>query len=151
MGDVKIYIISDSHGSKKKLTALLNENKYDYVFYLGDGIRDIEDFNDTNIKKVAGNCDFFSNEAGTQFVNINKLKIMLTHGHMFKSKFTSALLLEYAKQNFCDIVCSGHTHKQKVEKQDGILFINPGAFKNGEYAVLSIDSDGQTNVKCFKN
>lgn len=148
---VKICLISDSHGSRKKVEDLLINNKFDYVFFMGDGLKDFEYLEDiVNVKKVSGNCDFFNSEAITQFTNIEGFKIMQTHGHEFRAKLTPLLMLEKAKNNYCDIVCFGHTHKQVSEKIEGILFINPGAFKNGEYAVLNLTKNEEPVVEFLK-
>ncbi len=145
----KIIMISDSHGNRRKLENLINASNFDYIFFLGDGLSDLENLNNYNIKKVSGNCDFFSSEAITRYENLEGFKIMLTHGHDFKSKFTKSLMLENAKNNYCDIVCSGHTHKQGQEFIDGVLFINPGAFKNGQYGVLTLEKNSKPNVELF--
>lgn len=136
-----IIVLSDSHGNKKRVEKLLSSVSHDMVFFLGDGLNDFNDIDELNIKKVCGNCDLFSNEALTRYENIEGFKVMLTHGHEYKSKFTKLLLLENAKNNYCDIVCSGHTHKQGQEFIDGILFLNPGAFKNGEYAIITLEKN----------
>ena len=148
---VKICLISDSHGSRKNVEDLLFNNNFDYVFFMGDGLKDFENVEEVvNLKKVMGNCDFFNFEAITQFASIEGFKIMQTHGHEFRAKLTPLLMLEKAKNNYCDIVCFGHTHNQKTEKIDGILFINPGAFKNGEYAVLTLTKNEQPVVELLK-
>jgi len=143
----KICLISDSHGYKNRVESLVYENDYDYIFFMGDGLRDFEDIDLNNIKKVSGNCDLFNFEAITMFVNINKNKIMITHGHEYKAKLSKALMLKTAKENNCNIVCFGHTHKQFCEYIDDILFVNPGALKNGEYALLTINDDGTKSVE----
>lgn len=143
---MKILLISDSHGNKKTLSEFLQKSTYDFAFFLGDGVRDIEVFDENIVKRVCGNCDFFSSEAVTRFENMANKKIMLTHGHNYRAKLTTSLMLEKAKQNFCDIVCFGHTHIQSSQTLDGILFVNPGAFKNGDYAVLEIDQNGTTST-----
>lgn len=145
----KIIVLSDSHGNKKGLENLLSSTKYDYVFFLGDGLADFQNLDDVNIKKVCGNCDYFSQEAITRYENVEGFKIMLTHGHDFKSKFTKALMLENAKNNSCDIVCSGHTHKQGYEYIDGILFLNGGAFKHNQYAVLTLQKNEKPQIEFF--
>jgi len=148
---VKICLISDSHGNRLKVENLLLNNKFDYVFFMGDGLKDFENIEEIiNLKKVSGNCDFFSFEAITQFTNVEGFKIMQTHGHEFRAKLTPFLMLEKAKNNYCDIVCFGHTHKQMSEKIEGILFINPGAFKNGEYAVLILQKNEEPKVELLK-
>ena len=144
---IKICLLSDSHGSRNKVEDLITSSNFDYVFFMGDGVRDFEYIDSTILKKVCGNCDFFCDEPITQFANFEGFKIMLTQGHDFKAKLTRGLMLEKAKQNYCDIVCYGHTHTQKSEKYDGILFINPGAFKNGEYALLTLNKNKEPNIE----
>lgn len=145
---VKICILSDSHGARIDVENLIMENNFDYVFFLGDGLNDFDYvYSDSVIKKVCGNCDFFSREPITQFVNIEGFKILLTHGHQFRTKLTMSFLIQSAKQNFCDIVCSGHTHLKKIENYDGILFINPGAFSNGDYMILTLNKNEQPKIE----
>lgn len=144
---MKILLISDSHGSKKKIESFLKNINYDFVFFLGDGVRDVEDFDVNQVKRVCGNCDFFSSEAVTRFENLAGKKFMLTHGHDYRAKLTKSLMLQTAKQNYCDAVCYGHTHVQMSEYLDGILFVNPGAFKSGHYAVLNVDENEAISVE----
>ena len=135
---MKILLISDSHGCKKKLLDLLEKEKHDLVFFMGDGLNDISSLGISKARKVCGNCDFFSNEAIIRYENIYNLKIMITHGHVFKTKHTFSLLTEQAKNDLCDIVCCGHTHKQIAGYINGVFVVNPGAFKNNEYAILNV-------------
>ncbi len=138
---LKICLISDSHGNKDKIEDLLFNNTFDYIFFMGDGLRDFKDYYLENLKMVSGNCDLFSDEPFTTFVKIQDKKIMITHGHVYKAKLTKMLMANYAKEQNCDIVCYGHTHCQKDESVNGVRLINPGAFKNGEYAILKIENN----------
>lgn len=138
---MKICVLSDSHGSKKRIKELLDKNSFDIVFYLGDGLSDVQDYTEPNFKKVCGNCDWESDEPTTRYEVVLGHKIMLTHGHVFRAKLSTLSLSEHAKQNNYQVVCYGHTHKQKNEYENGVLVVNPGAFKNGNYAVLNIEKD----------
>ena len=144
---MKILVLSDSHGRKQKVENLLNNSKFDYVFFLGDGINDVSSFEGGNIKKVAGNCDFFSSEAITRIEKIENIKVMLTHGHAFKAKFLIDPMVNYALENNCNLLCFGHTHKQKYENVLGLTVVNPGAFKNGNYAEINIDEKNNIKVE----
>lgn len=144
----KILVVSDSHGSKSALENLIIENSFDYVFFLGDGIRDLEwlDEQDYDIYKVAGNCDYFSTEAKTRIVNIDGLRILLTHGDLFNVKLCRSTILTEAKSKNIDIVCFGHTHNQIDEIEEGIRFLNPGAFKNGHYMILELKNKHEISI-----
>ena len=143
-----ILLISDSHGAKSKLKKLVDEIKPSFLFFMGDGINDVEGINTVEIRKVCGNCDLFCDDAELIIENFLEHKIMLTHGHKFKAKFLLNLMTEYARENACDILIFGHTHKKKAENIDGVFAINPGAFKNGDYAILSLNKDDY-EVKFF--
>ena len=144
---MKILLLSDSHGNKKKVESLIEKEKSDLIFFMGDGLSDVSNSGVSKARKVCGNCDFFSNEAVIRYENIFNLKIMITHGHIFKTKHTYSLLTEQAKTDLCDIVCCGHTHKQLAEYIDGVFVINPGAFKNGEYAILEVNDKSEFKVE----
>ena len=145
----KICLISDSHGNKEKIDDLLFNNSFDYIFFMGDGLRDFSNYYLDNLKMVSGNCDLFSDEPLTTFVTIRDKKIMITHGHSYKAKLTKLFMANYAKEQCCDIVCYGHTHYQKDEIINGVRLINPGSLKNGEYAVLEIENNLSLEISIF--
>jgi len=136
-----ILLISDSHGSKKRVQELVEKIKPSHLFFMGDGIGDVEDLNGVEARKVRGNCDLFCSDAETIIENFENHKIMITHGHKFKAKYLLDPMLQYARENACDILIFGHTHKRKAEFVDGIYVVNPGAFKNGDYAILKLQKD----------
>ena len=138
-----ILIVSDSHGRKNFLEDLINSKNHDYIFYLGDGAdRDIgTNIYDPSFIYVKGNCDnYYSDFPLTQTLNIEGLKILITHGHEQKVKYGLEYMLNFAKSKGYKLVCFGHTHKQVFMEKDGIIFINPGALKNGDYAELMLDN-----------
>ncbi len=142
---MKICVISDSHGNKGKVQKVINQNSFDYLFFLGDGIRDLEvldDLENIKTKIVSGNCDLFADQALTQIFSLNNVKIMITHGHQFKVKLGTSNLFEYAKQHGISLVCYGHTHQKSLQMKDGVTLLNPGALKNNEYAIIYLDGKG---------
>ena len=88
---MRICVVSDSHGRKKSLEELVGSNNFDYIFFLGDGLSDLRGIDSDKIKKVSGNCDFFSSIAETQVFTIRGIKILITHGHKFKVKVNTNL------------------------------------------------------------
>ena len=143
---MRICVVSDSHGRKKSLEELVGSNNFDYIFFLGDGLSDLRGIDSDKIKKVSGNCDFFSDEAETLVFDIKGVKIMMTHGHNFKVKINTSLLLKYAKERGAKLVCYGHTHKSNLEVVDGVMLLNPGAFRDYKYAVVDIDERGGIGI-----
>lgn len=143
---MKICVISDSHGRRGLLEKVLESENFNWIFFLGDGLNDFKNTNLKNIKKVSGNCDLFSCEAGTLIFSLNGIKIMLTHGHLFKVKAGNNELIQYAKKQGIKLVCYGHTHKESLNILDNIMLLNPGALKDGKYAIITIDNSGGIGV-----
>lgn len=147
-----ICVISDSHGRKNDLFNLISENNFDYIFYLGDGLSDLDDLiylenlDQDRIIKVKGNCDIFSAESATIVTTINNVKVLLTHGHLFKVKYTIKELQDYASKQNVNLVCFGHTHKQFLQITGGTTLLNPGSLRNGDYAVVSLDENGGIGI-----
>ena len=66
------------------------------------------------------------------------------HGHLYRAN--QELMAYAAKENGCDIVIYGHTHRQVDKEEYGIRFLNPGALKNGDYMIIETTSDGKIDV-----
>lgn len=128
---MKILIISDSHGEKDKVENILKEYKYDYFFFLGDGLNDISSIvNNKNVFAVKGNRDFLSLKPHHLTVEIEGIKFMLVHGFYEHVKLGLGSLLNKAKKENVNCVCFGHTHKYFNEIIDEIQFLNPGSLTN---------------------
>ena len=62
---MRILVISDSHGRTSKIEqAIEKEKEAKYIFFLGDCVKDIEDYPfiypDRTFHIVSGNCDYSS-------------------------------------------------------------------------------------------
>lgn len=132
---MKIGVASDSHGKKVFVEKFLQE-KFDLIIFLGDGLKDFEGVQ--NIKKVAGNCDYFYDEPLQDEIEIEGVKIFFTHGHKYSTKLGRLTLLNYGKKRNANIILYGHTHKALKEEREGVILFNPGALKNGEYGEIDI-------------
>ena len=125
-----IVVLSDTHGNIgaiERLNQILKES--DFVFHLGDYQRDIMAFNREfghKILSVKGNCDF---GCGDEIIEIEGVKILLTHGHEYDVKNGLTRLSFKAKEVGAKVVFYGHTHIPKIEEYDGITFVNPGTTK----------------------
>lgn len=142
---MKYYIVSDIHGSSKNIKKVLEyfDQDGDYLLVLGDILyhgprNDVpENFEPKEVMKllnerkdkilaVRGNCDGEVDQMVLNFpitsdylmLPFDEYKIFMTHGHLYK---------EYLWMNENDVVLSGHTHIPVANKEDGIVFLNPGS------------------------
>lgn len=140
-----LLILSDTHGNLEginKLLPLMSES--DYVIHLGDYCRDFRDMPPEIYDKlyfVKGNCDGGGEDA---FIEIEDLKIMLTHGDRYGVKQSLTKLYLKGKETGVNVVLYGHTHIHNIEEYNGITFINPGTLslygkKTYCYAVIHKD------------
>lgn len=143
----KILVISDSHGSKQKIAKVINEETWDYIFFLGDGLKDMAFLEGDNIIKVAGNCDLFSTETEQKSVVIESVKFLLTHGHIYKVKWGLGALINEASKRDANVVCFGHTHTYMAEEINNILFLNPGSLYSSQYCIIEVCNGKITLVK----
>jgi len=128
-----IVAFSDSHGVEipQKLLNIIKENNY--VFFLGDGIQKLGDvLFHKNLYIVNGNCDYptFKDE---EILEIDGLRILLTHGHKYHVKSSLLSLKLHAKELNCDVVFYGHTHFPQIVEDEGITFICPGSTGESYY------------------
>jgi len=139
-----ILVISDSHGKRELVDSLLSKiDNYDYVIFCGDGIEDI--YNMTlafpdKIVAVVGNTDWGKDDfPDERFINIENVRIMITHGHRYNVKYGIDSLTFAARNNMADCVLFGHTHQAIELNYYGTTLINPGSLKdNGSYCEIII-------------
>ncbi len=149
---MRIVVISDTHGRTGVIDKILSAQPDAlYVFFLGDNVRDIEDFEllypDKSFFIVSGNCDYNSFLPAVGIKKINGINILYTHGHTLNVKYSTDYILKTAKQNDCRLALYGHTHISKILYEDGVYIVNPGSAalsRNGSnsYAVVDITEKG---------
>ena len=142
---MKALIISDSHGRANDVMDAVEQVNPDVVFHLGDGANDLRGFGllypDVTLYQVGGNCDYSSNMELVRQVNLQGIRILMTHGHIFKVKQSIEKLVKEAKGRNADVVLYGHTHTSFFEERDGLMIINPGSIGySGRYGVLTVDN-----------
>ena len=162
---MNILVISDSHGRRDRIKEVIDRQirRPDALFFLGDGLSDV-DWCDTSgiaLFKVRGNCDsIFLNDMtdapDEQTVNLDGIRIMMTHGHNYGVKSTLTPLISASVKKNVDILLFGHTHEGfemtlmpendlgiKLEKP--LYIMNPGSL--GSYAAtfgtISTDASGR--------
>lgn len=145
--NMKIIVISDSHGNKLAIDQIFKAHKFDYLFFLGDGLGDLGDYVYLdNVFAVSGNCDFFSGVPNEREFEINNIKFLITHGNKYFVKSNLNFLKERVWGENIDFVLFGHTHNQIVEKYLNTTFINPGSFHkdlNGKSKGIILDIESR--------
>lgn len=161
---MKVFVVSDIHGSSKYLEEFMNiYNKEDekLLIILGDVLyhgprnplpegynpkRVIEILNEIKeqILWIKGNCDAEVDEMVLDFkafenkrLIINDLTFYLTHGHKMN------YLVNELRSG--DILLHGHTHVNYLVKENGIIKGNPGSLslpkENTERSFMVIDEN----------
>ena len=153
---MNVLVLSDSHGNTLNFTRALEiEKECKLVFFLGDGINDLErvrpNFPDRTFIAVKGNNDFPCDLDEFAYKHIEGNTIIACHGHTVSVKRSLLPLLEKASSVRAGVALYGHTHRSDCfyDSYSGIYAINPGALCNGNYAVLTLEK-GNFDVK-FKN
>lgn len=149
---MRILVISDSHGRCGKIEKAIEEQPAaTHIFFLGDCVRDIEDYPfiypNRTFHIVSGNCDGYSVYKSEDAIVLAGKKIFFTHGHNYSVKYGIQRLKNIAEIENADIVLYGHTHTAKTEYASGIYFVNPGALSSARegrtgYAVIDIEENG---------
>ena len=101
---MKILVLSDSHSSLRFMRLALQKIRPDAFFHLGDYYQDAQtmakEFPEIPGYFVAGNCDSGRTPMGVPLTRQEKLggvKLLLTHGHLFRVKQDTAALIREAE------------------------------------------------------
>jgi hypothetical protein len=154
-----IGLISDTHDNIhaiKKAVEKFNQERVELVLHAGDYIAPFtaEYFKPLDapmIGVLGNNCAETEllkkvySKVGAEIrgyyteVKAGSLKIALLHGHRRQD-------VEKVETNGYDVVVTGHTHRSRIEKRDGVLYVNPGeacGYLTGEKTIAFLDSDSR--------
>lgn len=149
----KIIVFSDTHGTLDiARKALLAHQNADYIFHLGDGIGDMRRIKECSEEKlicVRGNNDVLSDKSipNELVLDIDGYRILLSHGHTHRVKYSLTMYEQHARELKCDIALFGHTHTQYCEYKDGLYLFNPGsasyiAYPKRGYGIIETSKSG---------
>ena len=155
----KILVVSDVHGRLRDLRWLLNNETADAMFYLGDGLYDLNAALELRkepvpypIYRVAGNCDMNYNEPSEGMVPFGGVLFFYTHGHHYGVKMGSERLAECAGERGADVALFGHTHRPYLSQENGLTVLNPGSLsfprqdgRRPSYMIMEIDENGEAH------
>ncbi|MCF0117061.1 MAG: YfcE family phosphodiesterase [Bacilli bacterium] len=129
---MKILLLSDSHYHS---ISSLDLSQFTHIIHCGDMSEDDQYYLDMNNGiYVNGNCDrFYSAE---KIVNLGGLRCLITHSHAYHTKNGYDGLIARAHTLGVDYVFFGHTHSRTIFMDDRTTFINPGAFCEGQFAII---------------
>lgn len=153
---MKILVLSDSHGEFRYMEKAVFDETPDYIFHLGDKIRDSEKLQEKFCRipfiSVPGNCDLGCIEQPIRIEEISGIRFLITHGHIHGVKMGMLRFSMAAREAQVQVALYGHTHVAAYEQLDGIHFLNPGAISGGNpsYAVVEIGRNGEIFCRIVK-
>ncbi len=139
--------MSDSHRNDANVKEVLKrESDADYFLHCGDVCSDTRNFPDVIF--VEGNCDYLPDLPKKRVLQYEEVRILMLHGdRLFDMNNT---LAKMAKEEKCQIVIHGHTHKRTDDTTKGIRILNPGSLSSNRdgsklgYLVINIKGKNYT-------
>lgn len=165
MSELKIVIMSDSHGNNGIVREVLEMEKPDMLIHCGDVERDWSEIEKaagsprTPVIFAVGNCDNsweinkMTNVKPKAIYKLRGHQFLVTHGHRYGVSYGLETINLLAQENQCDIVCFGHTHTVTNVEYDGIHFLNPGSISRPRgatgksYMIMRMEDDGTYTVE----
>jgi len=150
MFNVKILVVSDTHGDRQALLRL--QEKYEHemsvMIHCGDSELQSNDQALNNFICVRGNCDYDIHFPNEDVQDIGGYRFFITHGHLYNVNMTLQNLSYKAEEVGANIVLFGHTHHVGSELgPDHVLYINPGSVRlprgriEKTYAILDLKAN----------
>lgn len=131
---MRFAVLSDTHGDLSRMFAAadyIRALKPDALIHLGDFCADAEAMAKElrlELHAVAGNCDAGrTTHPVVDVLEAEGARILLCHGHNYDVGETPQRLIWAAQERECTAALFGHTHRQFLEKEDGVLLMNPGS------------------------
>ncbi|GAB6189680.1 YfcE family phosphodiesterase [Marinitoga arctica] len=146
---MRILLISDIHipiRNKYDNLEKIGINQFDYIISMGDYTEEDVIYyfksHSPEFYGVFGNVDEYNIKymlPEKKVIKLGNYNIGIIHGHQAGWGDPKKLINRF--QNI-DILLYGHSHRKDDSIINGIRCINPGAFCDGNYAILEIRSDG---------
>jgi len=155
---MRIGVMSDSHGllhyAQQAVGAM---GKIDLLLHAGDHYRDASKIivpASVPVHAVVGNCDARNDGPGDKLLELEGIKLLLTHGHHYLVHIGLSKLLYKAAEFNAAVVVFGHTHIAGYAWHENLLLFNPGSItsprdgRGAAYGILEI-RDGQVIPSIF--
>ena len=149
----KILVVSDTHGKMENLREVINIEKPNVIYHLGDG-QGVEDrlwmMSEAPVECVCGNCDWGTNLPNELVLEVGKHVVLLTHGHFYGVNYGYEKIIEAAHAKGCDVVLYGHTHVPTIDHVADLIIANPGSIayprqnsREHTYMTILLDNEGE--------
>jgi len=153
---MKVLIVSDTHRKNDNFIKVLEKvAPVDMVIHCGDAEGSeyfLEEAAGCPLKIVMGNNDFFSELPKELEFYIGSYKVWVLHGHNFYVSAGNETLKKEARGKGVDIVIYGHTHRPVVDREKGLITVNPGSLsyprqegRRPSYVMMDIDKQGRVD------
>ena len=150
MAKQTIIVMSDSHGDRAIVEDIKNHylGKVDAIFHNGDSELKSDDPVWDGIQVVGGNMDFYGGYPERLVTDLNGLRVVQAHGHLFHINFSFQKLDLWAQEVGADVCLYGHLHIPDAWMEGKTLFLNPGSISQPRglvterlYAKIEIEND----------
>jgi len=147
-GKSSFALIADSHHNKEMLEKAAEALKdAGGLILLGDCVQDADFLRKMlpypDVYAVRGNCDYFGGapeEISGRLFRENGPAFIACHGHRYGVKMNPLSLLYRAKEAGATAAFYGHTHFPAADREDCVFLVNPGALKDGWYAMIRFEN-----------
>ena len=124
---MEIIVCGDNHGLITPLEKIL-ETYPNADAYIHCGDVELDPSYVDKFYVVTGNNDYYYDFPQELIVEVEDVKIFVTHGHQFYGDRVSKLASR-AINHHCQIACYGHTHIYNEVYEKGVLCLNPGSLR----------------------
>lgn len=126
--------MSDTHGNVVIGERIVkNIENMDLLIHAGDFIKDAEKLAERlsiRVEAVVGNCDYPRTSPQELTLDLEGVKVYITHGHRFEHHDFFNSMMERAGEVEADLVVFGHTHLATSFKEGNTVFFNPGSISS---------------------
>ena len=165
---MRIVVFSDTHQNTELFVQCthqaMDNGKIDVLIHCGDGVRDLEAIESELLRRnphirlyaVRGNCDLTAFQyPGTETANLNGVRALITHGHLYRVKHGLGPLARAAADMGARIAFFGHTHQPLTKEKHGVRLINPGSLATllqagNAYLQVTVDEAGTIQERFIK-
>lgn len=125
---MNILVFADSHSAAAGLDRIAGQVRPDMIFHLGDNVRDTRFLRPyAPVVAVRGNCDNERDTPEETLLELEGIRILLTHGHRQRVKLSLDSLWFSAREKGATLALFGHTHVAFHAEKDGVTLFNPGS------------------------